>query len=394
MKAINDAHELEYEVLPEVVAKAPGRFHLAGEHSWFYKDKTLSMTVNLYVYVAVSKRDDSSVKIYFQQMNERKKANVTSLKYKKEDKWANAVKSVLYGFTSGGFELGGLNVTVYSEIMPSAGFGITTAMKAATAVAVRKLYNLSCTDIQLLQVLERGNKLYLHQNNYLSDNYAALFAKKGNLILTDYFKNTWDYIPFNFPNKKVLLTDTKVPRINTIDEETMFQPQYALMLGDLREKKSNVYGGWHYIDSITDINEELSVLQNEDEQRKLKAIISEHKDVLDAREGIEKGDFFKFARAVNHSHSIVRDNLDFSCPEIEWIVKRVSELEPNLEIISNPVTCGRITGKGFGRCIYAVMRDSDVEEFKSKLVEFEKLFGYHPSCYEVECADGASIVVG
>ena len=41
MKAINDAHELEYGEKPEAVAKAPGRFHLIGEHSWFFKDKTM-----------------------------------------------------------------------------------------------------------------------------------------------------------------------------------------------------------------------------------------------------------------------------------------------------------------------------------------------------------------
>ena len=67
MKALNDAHELEYEKKPEVVAKAPGRFHLAGEHSWFYKDKTISMAMNLYVHIAVSKRDDGLAKIYFHQ---------------------------------------------------------------------------------------------------------------------------------------------------------------------------------------------------------------------------------------------------------------------------------------------------------------------------------------
>jgi len=42
MKAVNDAHELEYGSKPDVVAKAPGRFHLIGEHSWFFKDKTMS----------------------------------------------------------------------------------------------------------------------------------------------------------------------------------------------------------------------------------------------------------------------------------------------------------------------------------------------------------------
>ena len=60
MKAVNDAHELEYGEKPDSVAKAPGRFHLIGEHSWFFKDKTMSMAVNLPVYVAISKREDTS----------------------------------------------------------------------------------------------------------------------------------------------------------------------------------------------------------------------------------------------------------------------------------------------------------------------------------------------
>ncbi len=392
MKALNDAHELEYERIPEVVAKAPGRFHLAGEHSWFYKDKTISMAMNLYVHIAVSKRDDGLAKIYFHQLNDRKKITISTNKFRKEDKWANAVKSVIYGFTSGGFSIGGVDITVYTDIMPSAGFGITTAMKAATAIALRKLFELNCSDVQLLQVLERGNRLFLKKNNFLSDNYAALFAKKGSLIITDYAKISWDYVPFNFPNRKIIITDTTVPRISVWNEDTLFDPKYALLLGELKDKKNNVYGGWSYINSIADIDEVLEVLQK-DEQRKLMAIIREHSDVLDIREGVEKGDFFKLARAINHSHETVREFFDISCPEIEWIVKRINELEPNLEHLRNPVTCGRLTGKGYGRCIYAIMRDVDYENYLQKLVEFEKIFGFHPATFEVECADGASIVV-
>ena len=65
MKLINEAHRKEYETSPEVIATAPGRFHLIGEHSWFFKDKTLSMAVDLPIYVAISKRDDGVIKIYF-----------------------------------------------------------------------------------------------------------------------------------------------------------------------------------------------------------------------------------------------------------------------------------------------------------------------------------------
>ena len=391
MKAVNDAHELEYGAKPDAVAKAPGRFHLIGEHSWFFKDKTMSMAVNLPVYVAISKRDDTSIRFYFHQLNERKKASLTSLKLKKEDRWANASKAIVYGFTSGGFTLGGMNITIYSEIIPSAGFGITTAAKAATAVAIKNLFNLNCSDSELLQVIERGNRRFLQNNNYIADNFAALFSKKNNIIITDHFKNTWDYVPFNFEDKKVLLVDTKVPRVSVWNEETLHEPHYALIMGDMRERKPNVYGGWRYIDDVTDINEQLAEV-GEDARRKLLSVLYEHNDILEAHDGIEKGDFFKFARAVNHSHETMRDMFNISCPEIDWILKRVNELEPNLDFVRNPVTCGRITGKGFGRCLYAIMREGDVENFKVKITEFEKIFGFHPDVYEVEPADGASIV--
>ena len=391
MKIVNDSHHSEYGVMPDLVVKAPGRFHLIGEHSWFFKDKTLSMAVNIPVYVAFSKREDSSFRFYFKQLNERKKANLSSLKYKKEDRWANAVKAIIYGYSSGGFSLGGLDITIYSDILPSAGFGITTAIKIAVAVGIRELFALSCTDVQLLQVIERANRRFLQINNYIADNYAALFAKKGNLLITDHSKNLWDYVPYNFEGKKIFLIDTKVPRFTVWNEEVLFDSQNALYMGDLKDQKNGVYGGWQYINNITDINEGLSLV-NEETRRRLMCIMREHNDVLEARDGLERKDFFKFARAVNHSHESMRDMYEISCPEIDWIIKRVGELEPNLEMLSKPVSCGRITGKGFARCLYAVIRSSDEDNFKARLAEFEKIFGYHPECYEVLPSEGATIV--
>ena len=391
MKTVNETHQTEYGVLPDIVVKAPSRFHLIGEHSWFFKDKTLSMAITLPVYVSVSKREDSVLKFYFHQLNERKRANIGSLKLKKEDRWANAIKSVIYGYISAGINLGGMDIAIYSDILPSAGFGITTAIKAASALAIKELFNVPFTDSQLLQVLERGNKRFLQQNNYLADNFAALFSKKNNLIITDYTKNTWDYVPFNFSNKKIFLVDTKVPRVSLWNEDVIHEAQNALFMGDLKEHKANVYGGWQYINNINDINEELESL-SEEERRRLVCIIKEHEYLLNAVDGLSKDDFFKFSRAVNLSHEGMRDLYEISCPEIDWILKRINELEPNLEMITKSVSCGRITGKGFGRCLYAIIRSSDEEKFRAKLSEFEKIFGYHADCYEVTPAEGAVVL--
>lgn len=392
MKNIFEAHESEYQVQPQIVVSTPGRFHLVGEHSWFCKDKTLSMAVNLPVFVAISRREDANLHFYFAQLNERKKNSLTALKYRKEDRWANGIKAMMYGFTSGGFELAGMNITVYSDILPSAGFGITSAIKAGSALAIRELFGFSaCTDAQLLQVIERGNRLFLQQEYIAADAYTALFSKAGEVLFTDYATGRYDTLPLPFADKKILLVDAKVPRVSVWNEETLHQPEHVLLLGELKERKSTVYGGWQYEENPTDVNEVLAIV-SEDTRRRLLCIMREHKSVLDAYKALETASFGKFARAVNKSYESMRDLYNSSCPEIDWILKRLSEIRPNLDDPRNPTACGRITGKGFGRCIYTFISDDDIPAFKAKLAEYERIFGFHTACYEVSPADGAHVV--
>ena len=388
-KEVYDAHKKEYGENPKVVISTPGRFHLMGEHScWFFKDKTLSMAVNIPVYVAVSLRDDSLLRFHFVQLKEKKKSDLANLKVKKEDRWANILKAVVYGFSEGGFALKGMDFTVYSEILPSAGFGITSAIKAGTALAIKKVQKLNCTDAQLLQVLDKANRLFLKTGNLIADNFAALYSEQGSMILTDYGKQTYENIPFDFAGYKILLTDAKVPRFSIWNEDEIREPEHALLLGDLKERKSRVFGGWLYDTNPTIVNETLSVV-SEDMRQKLLYIIYEHGLILDAIEGIKKGKFTKFARAVNTSHKLLQENYKLSCPEIDWILKRVGELEPNLVDIREPVTCGRITGKGFGRCLYAIIRNEDEEVYRKKLSEYSRIFGFEAETFEVKPAKGA-----
>lgn len=383
-------HKKEYGVKPSVISQAPGRFHLCGEHSWMFRDKTLSMAVNLPVYVVGSLRDDTSFRFNFVQLEEKKHANLSSLKLKKEDKWANSVKSVLYGFASGNFDLKGIDFTIYTDILPSAGFGITTAIKVASAWVIKELCGIKCPQDQMLKVLERANRNYYGTDNHMADTYAALFSKEDSLVLTDYSEKSWDLIPFKMKDRKVILTDASVPRIVTWNEDSLMQPENVLLLGELKNLRSNVYGGWQYEESQTEINEVLGVV-NEDTKRRLNCIMKEHKCVLDCIVGLQKNDFACFARSVNRSHDNMRD-YEISCPEIDWIIKRIRNLDEKPDDLRTPVNCGRITGKGFGRGIYSVLRDEDVAKYKEKLEEYERIFGFEARCYEVEPAKGVHLL--
>lgn len=386
MKEVIETHLREYDKKPDILVSTPGRFHLIGEHSWFCKDKTLSMAVNLPIYVAIAVRDDAMVRFNFVQMNERKRCNLSNLKFRKEDRWANSIKAMIYGFTSGGFSVPGMDITIWSEILPSAGFGITTAMKVGTAFGIKSL--CGCSEVQMLQAIERGNKLFLGAGNYVADIFAAVYAQPNSCILTDHATNTYDILPFQFENISILLTDARVPRISVWNEATLMEPENVLLLGELKERKNHVYGGWQYEESSTEINEVLSVV-DEDMGRRLKCIMLEHKYVISVVEALQKQDFASFCKTVSRSQDIMRDLYLISCPEIDWLVKRVQDFD--MTSVRNPNGCSRITGKGFGRCTYTILQTKDSELYKQKLVEYERIFGFHPSCYDVRPAGGVHL---
>jgi galactokinase len=381
-----------FDEYPDVLVSCPARFNLFGDCAWFFRDKTISMSINLPVYIAVSERKDSVVRFVFPQMREKKRAGIHALKFRKEDRWANAVKAMIYSLQMFGIEFGGMNITVYSEILPSAGLGITTAIKIGSVAAFKQLHKIRMTDEDFLRVVETGNKMFLNARLNRADIFSVLHAKKHSCVVTDHRTNTYTVLPFKFDGHVILLTDSRVPRISAWEEDKFLSPENYILLGELKNEKRGVFGGWAYESSASDIDEVLSVA-NEEMRKRLSATIREHRFTLDAVDSLQQGDFAKFARTVNHSHDLQRDMFTLSCPEIDWLVKRVQETQNpadrNLPRFSRePSACSRITGKGFGRCTYTVIEKKDTAAYREKLAEYERIFGYHPLCYTVEPSGG------
>lgn len=387
---ITEVHQAEYGVAPEVISYAPGHFQLMGDHSWFFKDKTLSMATDIPLFFAVSKRNDLSCRSYFYQTNERKRAAVNAIKPKKDDKWSKFIKAIIEGFSEYGYEVGGVNITIYSSMKTVGCFGFPTALKVASSMALRALYNFDCDDLTLFQVSKYANA-YLDKLTFESDNYTVMYSKKDTLFVLDYATGLYDTVDFPFTDKTAFIVDLSVPRLEPPDDEALFDVQNALLLGDLKEDKSGVYGGWQYISNATEINEQLSST-TQDVHRRLLCIMKEHKDILDAMKAMERGDFTHFATCINHSNESMRDLYDLSSPETNWILRRISEFDPVATSEHRVISCGRVLGRGSPRYVYVILRDEDIGSFEKKLEEYEHIFGFHPNYYKVGTADGAKVI--
>ncbi|MBR6215769.1 MAG: galactokinase, partial [Spirochaetaceae bacterium] len=199
-----------------------------------------------------------------------------------------------------------------------------------------------------------------------------------------YNNSSYEIIPFDFPDTSFVLTDARVPRVHVWNEETLWTAEYACLLGDLKISRN---GEIVYEDSDTEINEVLSVV-NEDYRRRLICIMKEQALLQDALSALKNSNFAQFARDVVHSHELLRDLFQISCPEIDWLVKRVFEGDM---LSGKPLSaCSRITGKGFGSSTYTVLQTKDLEAYEKRLAEYERIFGFHAICYNVHTADGVN----
>lgn len=388
---ITEVHKKEFGCVPQAVASAPDRFHLIGEHSWFFKDKTLSLAIDVPVTVSVSGRDDDFFYYYWLEKDDRKKSGAIPAKVRKEDRWVSVIKSVIYGFVSKGANVQGLNLVLSARMSPVFGYGRTNAIKFAVAYAINAALGFNFTEDELVSIVVSGSRDFLKERIFLADLYSAVYSEKDSFILTDYANDTFEILPFDFSDKSLLFIETKVPRFDSWHEASLFEPEYALLMGDLKEEKKSAVGGWVYNDNLADIHEILAAC-GEKNIRKLIALIREHKNVLEARDGILSGQFGSFARAVNSSHESMRDYYEMSSPEVDWILKRILSINPNLADVRNPFSCGRICDTPSFRCMYSFVPDENIPELEKKFQEFERIFGFRVKYEKIVSRGGVEIV--
>lgn len=383
MQKIIPYHTYEYGDQPEVVATAPGRFHLLGEHLWFAQGDALSVAIDKRLYVCASRRPDNNFRLYSVSLDERRKVSASGLRYKKEDRWANSVKAVIAAFEDHGFSISGLNFTILSEIPADAGLGTPNALKVCTGLVLRQMFAPELSLQELADVLEYANIQGINTHAHRADIYTALFAKAGTAVHTLYTKKNVSHVPFPPEGYSLLLTDSKIPR-SIAREELAARLQECINAYELVRKFPDAPRNMHNLTET--FLQEIDI--PEAVKRRVTYVIRESASIEMAVKALQDGEGRVFTRIITRSHEGLRDRFEISAPELDWLVKRTSEMVGNDQ---HNFICGRLTGKGFGGCTYSILKDEQVPLFISKFKSYEQFFGFLPVSYLVKSSDGATV---
>jgi galactokinase len=373
----NDVSEVSKQI---VIAQAPGRLHLLGEHGYPGAGLYLSAAIDRWVKVAVSARKDNSLRFYAADLGERKRTTLANLKFKREDRWANYIKVAIHVFAQLGFPVKGANFTIIGDIPQQIGLASSSAIEVASAVALRSLLHVKIGDMALALRLANAHEFIFGNPGDLADYITGLTARSDQFLLIDEQGPSVTKIKSPFSRCKIIIMDSRVPRFG-IDVELDNRQQDIkaglAMLSQGREGASfREYAAMDLVESMGNLPEEI--------RRRSLHVVQEIRRVFGARDYLIRGDLADFSRLVFNSHESLRDLYEVSCPEIDWMVKRAQE--------TIGVYGARMTGQGFGGCTYTIIKNEMVSEFKNRLDDYERIFGFRPAIYEVKLATGSRVV--
>lgn len=379
MKDIAELHTQEFETPPEVIASAPGTIRFLGEHTEESEGIVLSIAVSQRISVAVSSRRDSSLRFYAADLNERKRTSLANLKFKREDRWANLPKGILAALFDQGTPSQGFNVSVSGDIPQGIGLGSSASFVVASAAAFSAILGRNLGNDGIIELSRTAESEFCGREFGPAEHVVPVVSRPGTAVSVDARNGRPRLVPFDIGESVALITDSRVPRFS-VDTE-------------LRQRADDCRQCLHHLGhrhpgrtlrdySPEDLDELMGELP-ESVRRRCLFILEEVRRVSEAEDFLARGDLAGFGRIVNKSHAGLRNLLEVSCPEVDWLVKRSSEIEGTL--------CSRLTGKGFGGCTISILSRSAVEEYKSRLEEYERIFGFKAVVYETAVSGGIEL---
>jgi galactokinase len=358
-----------FGVEPDLVAAAPGRVNLIGEHIDYSDGFVLPFAIKDRTLVAARKRNDSTVRIASaQRRNKIVTVDINKVKPGLKGEWERYALGVLWA-------LGvkdGVDLLIDGHVPLGAGLSSSAALECSVATAMNHLFDLGFNLEELARLTQKAENQYVGVPCGIMDQSVSLMATQGSALLLDCRDLSTKNIPFDVASSglELLIIDT--------------QAHHALTDGGYAERRASCESvvGKLGIRSLRELT--MEQLENsrgsltETEFVRARHAVTEMKRVLDCVQALSDSNFAKVGELINQSHASLRDDYTVSCPELDTAVDAA---------LAAGALGSRMVGGGFGGSAIALIQASKTTEtikaiekgFSSKGFKAPRFFTSLPS---------------
>ncbi len=385
MDKIVKQHIKEYGQAPSVVVTVPGICTILGSYADACRGWSLVIPDTATLSVAISLRDDQMVRLYNATLNDRKRFNLSNVKYRKEDRWGNFPKGVIAVMVNEATVLAGMDITLEGSLLYADNQMISTASALATTLAIDALFEQKLSLTSQIRITYQANTTFNTERCKVSDLLAMINAKPTSTLFFDLQHVTYKEIPFPYGDENgqyvAIIVDSKISPNAMREEINLKRKAIDHAFEELRKHKPR---GFIRDFPESDISERVTPL-SEDERHICEYVLSESRLASDAANLLTTKDAPLFGKVLNRVQAGLRDRLEVTCPEVDWLTKRAGEMSGVLGAVQ--------VSNGFSGNIMVLLSKEMLSSYIRRLEEYEHIFGFHPRWYVLSGNEPAKIVL-
>jgi galactokinase len=377
MSDIVSLHQEEYGEKPSVIASAPGIVNLMGAHTEGTDGYLLLFGMDKRARVAASRRHDGSMRFYAADTKERKRTSSSALKYRREDRFSGLVKGVLSRLQTLGAHVGGLNVTISSDVPSGIGLSASQAIGVALSYALAFLFRFELDPVEAAQVAYYVEHSFEGLPIGFGSFLASAVARKGHVLFIDSHRLDWSHVFADLNGDAVFGVNTQAPSALTPGDEALRQAECIHCL-ELLSGRENGCSFQEF--SADEIYASIGKVP-ESARHYCLHIVSENERVLSCKSALQRRDVVRVGKLLTESHESLRDLYEGTSPEVDWLVKHVHGVPG--------VRGARLAGGSTGTCALVLGNVATPDPLEDVLHEYERIFGFHPVL--VPCAPDGGV---
>ena len=360
---------------PTLVARAPGRVNLIGEHTDYNDGFVLPMAIDRAVWIALRPRDDGRVTLHSLDFGESMTFDPTAPEHR-DDGWAEYVRGVAWSLGEAGHALAcGWEGVVAGDVPLGAGLSSSAALELAVARAFASACGLPWEPAAMARLAQRAENEWVGVNSGIMDQMISAAGRAGHALLIDCRSLDTRAVPLPAGTSVVILdTGTRRGLVHSAYNERRAQCEAA----------ARAFGVPALRDVDVETFERRARELDPDTRRRARHVVTENARTLRAADALERGDAAEVGWLMDASHVSLRDDFEVSRQELDVIVE-LARAQPGCH-------GARMTGAGFGGCAVALV-DADAAERLAREVShrYTAAFGLAPSVYVCAAAEGASV---
>lgn len=364
-----------------LIAFAPGRINLIGEHTDYQEGFVFPAAVEQGIWVGIQRNGMERCRLYSRDFDQEFTFPLEAFSPKKGH-WATYIMGMVALLKQAGYPAGGFDMVIGGNIPVGSGLSSSAALSVAVGSAISSLFDFQIPKKSLALYSQKSEHLFAGVKCGIMDPYASAMGVQGKALLLDCRSNTHEEVPANFGDHCLVLVNSKVKHSLA---DTAYNKRREACEKSVEILKLHFPGIITLRDIPVDNLDKVEQLLPADLFPKAKHVISEISRVHTAGEALKSGNLELFGSLLMASHQSLSKDYEVSCTELDFLAEK-SWTIPG-------VLGSRMMGGGFGGCTINLLEKSCLAELEQQIQStYLEKFGISPDFIPVRIGDGASIL--